>query len=94
MDAQGVIRRHSAFIEEDVLRQVAQRLPRAPLTPGGRDIRSALFVGVYRFFYYVQEETALAGASLSVTFRSITSSSVDVGDSDPFVTKELRPEIA
>jgi hypothetical protein len=29
---------------------VAERLPRAPAAPGGRDIRAALFVGVYRFF--------------------------------------------
>lgn len=44
------IGRHAAFIEEDVLGHVAQRLPRAPLAPGRRDIRPALFVGVDRFF--------------------------------------------
>jgi hypothetical protein len=41
---------HAAFIEEDVLPHVAERLPRAPLPPGRHDIRPTLFVGVYRFF--------------------------------------------
>ena len=44
------IRRDAAFIEEDVLAHVAQRLPRPPLAPRRGDIRPALFVGVYRFF--------------------------------------------
>ena len=44
------IRGDPAFIQEDLLRHVAQRLPRPPLAPGRRDIRPALFVGVYRFF--------------------------------------------
>lgn len=44
------IGRHAAFVKEDGLAHVAQRLPRAPLPAGGGDIRPALFVGVYRFF--------------------------------------------
>ena len=44
------IGRHAAFIEEDVLAHVAERLPRPPLPAGRGDIRPALFVGVYRFF--------------------------------------------
>lgn len=44
------IGRHAAFVEEDVLAHVAQRLPGLPLPPGGGDIRPALLVGVYRFF--------------------------------------------
>ena len=42
--------RHAAFIEEDVLAHVAQRLPRPPLAARRGDIRPTLFVGVYRFF--------------------------------------------
>ena len=44
------IGRDAAFIEKDVLPDIAQRLPVAPVAPGRRDIRPALFVGVYRFF--------------------------------------------
>ena len=44
------IRRHATFIEEHVLPHVVQRLPGAPLPARRRDIRPALFVGVYRFF--------------------------------------------
>lgn len=44
------IGRHAAFIQEDVLAHVAQRLPRPPLPPGRGDVRPALLVGVYRFF--------------------------------------------
>jgi hypothetical protein len=44
------IRPHAAFVEEHILARVAQRLPRLPLPPSRRDIRPALFVGVYRFF--------------------------------------------
>ena len=44
------IRRHAAFIYEDKLAPVAQRLPGPPLAPRGRDVRPALFVGVYGFF--------------------------------------------
>ena len=44
------IGRYAAFIEEDVLPRVAQRLPGAPLAARRRDIRPALLVGVYRFF--------------------------------------------
>jgi hypothetical protein len=44
------IGRHATFIEKHVLAHVAQRLPGAPLSPGGGDIRASLLVGVYRFF--------------------------------------------
>lgn len=44
------IGRHATFIEEDILPHIAQRLPDLPLSPGRRDIRPALLVGVYRFF--------------------------------------------
>ena len=44
------VRRHATFIEEHVLAHVAQRLPRLPLSPSRGDIRTSLFVGVYRFF--------------------------------------------
>ena len=44
------IGRHAAFVEEDVLAHVAQRLPRAPLAARRRDIRPTLLVGVYGFF--------------------------------------------
>jgi hypothetical protein len=40
----------ATFVEEHVLTDVSQRLPAAPLPPRRRDIRPALFVGVYRFF--------------------------------------------
>ena len=40
----------AALIEKDVLAHLAQRLPRLPLAAGRRDIRTTLFVGVYRFF--------------------------------------------
>ena len=42
------IRRHAAFIEEDILPDVAERLPVAPVLAGHDDIRAPLFVGVYR----------------------------------------------
>ena len=45
------IGRDAAFIEEDILAHVAQRLPRLPLAARRGDIRPALLVGVYRFFY-------------------------------------------
>lgn len=44
------IRRHPAFIEEDVLADVTERLPVAPARAGHDDIRPTLFVGVYGFF--------------------------------------------
>ena len=44
------IRRHTTFIEKDVLAHIAQRLPRPPLASGGGDVRPALFVGEYGFF--------------------------------------------
>ena len=44
------IRRDPAFIQKQILRHVAERLPRLPLPPGRSDVRSALLVGVYRFF--------------------------------------------
>ncbi len=44
------IGRDATLIEEDVLADIAQGQPVAPLAPRRRDIRTALFVGVYRFF--------------------------------------------
>jgi hypothetical protein len=44
------IGRHPTFIEEDVLADLAQRLPRPPLAAGRGDIRPTLLVGVYGFF--------------------------------------------
>ena len=41
---------HAALVDKDVTANVPQRLPVAPLATRGRDIRPALFVGVYRFF--------------------------------------------
>jgi len=40
----------AAFIDEDILPGVAQRQPVAPAAPLSGDVRSPLFVGVYRFF--------------------------------------------
>lgn len=42
--------RDARFINEDVGARVVQRLRGVPLAPGGRDVRPALFVGVYGFF--------------------------------------------
>ena len=44
------IRGHARFVDEDVLSRITQRQRLTPLAPSGRDIRSTLFVGVYRFF--------------------------------------------
>lgn len=44
------IRRDAAFIQKQILRYRAERLPRLPLPPGRGDIRPTLLVGVYRFF--------------------------------------------
>jgi hypothetical protein len=44
------IRRDPAFIQKQILRYMAERLPRPPLPPSRGDIRPTLFVGVYRFF--------------------------------------------
>ena len=44
------IRRDPAFIEKQILRHVAEWLPRLPLPSGRGDIRPTLLVGVYRFF--------------------------------------------
>ena len=44
------IGRDAAFVEEDVLGAVAQRLSDLPLSPRRDDIRPTLFVGEYRFF--------------------------------------------
>lgn len=44
------IGRYTRFIDEDVGTGVVQRLGRSPLATGGRDVRPALFVGVYGFF--------------------------------------------
>ena len=41
---------NAALIEKDVLPHVAERLPRAPVTPLSGDVGAALFVGVYGFF--------------------------------------------
>ena len=43
------IRGDAAFIQKDVVPSVAQRLGLSPLPSRGRDVRSTLFVGVYRF---------------------------------------------
>jgi hypothetical protein len=44
------IRRHAAFIQEDVLADIAERQPVAPPTALSDDVRTALLVGVDRFF--------------------------------------------
>ena len=44
------IRRHAAFIEEDILTDVPERLPVAPALAGHDDIRATLFVSVNGFF--------------------------------------------
>jgi hypothetical protein len=44
------IRRDPAFIQKQILRHMAERLPRLPLPPGRSDFRPTLLVGVYRFF--------------------------------------------
>jgi hypothetical protein len=44
------IRRHARFIDKHILRRIMKRHRLLPFTPGGGDIGSALFVGVYRFF--------------------------------------------
>jgi hypothetical protein len=44
------IRRDPAFVQKQILRDVAERLPPLPLPPGRGHIRPTLLVGVYRFF--------------------------------------------
>jgi hypothetical protein len=44
------IGRHARFIDEDVGPRVVERLRGVPLATGRRDVRPALFVGVYGFF--------------------------------------------
>ena len=44
------IRRDAAFIEEDILADVTERLPVAPAIAGRDDVRATLFVGVNGFF--------------------------------------------
>ena len=44
------IRGDPTLVEKDVLPHVTQRLPGLPRPPGRRDVRTPLFVGVYRFF--------------------------------------------
>jgi len=44
------IRGDAGLIDEDVGARVVERLRVAPLPAGGRDIRPALLVRVYRFF--------------------------------------------
>jgi hypothetical protein len=44
------IRRHAAFVQKDVLPDIAHRLRRLPLVAGRRNVRPALLVGVYGFF--------------------------------------------
>lgn len=41
---------HAAFIEKHIPARVAERLSELPSPARGRDVRPALFVGVYRFF--------------------------------------------
>jgi hypothetical protein len=40
----------AGFVNENVAARVVQRLRVLPVAAGGRDVRPALFVGVYRFF--------------------------------------------
>ena len=42
--------RHAAFIEEDILTDIAERLPLAPPPTLSGNVGPALFVGVYGFF--------------------------------------------
>jgi hypothetical protein len=42
--------RHAAFIEKDVVPDIADRLPLTPPSAFSDDVGSALFVGVYGFF--------------------------------------------
>jgi len=44
------IRRDAAFVEKDVLSDIAERQPRPPSAPFSDDVRPSLFVGVYGFF--------------------------------------------
>ncbi len=44
------IGRHAAFIEKDILPDIAERLRLAPPPTLSGDVGPALFVGVYRFF--------------------------------------------
>ena len=44
------IGRDAAFVEKDVLPDIAERLPRAPAAPLSRDVGAPLLVGVYGFF--------------------------------------------
>jgi hypothetical protein len=44
------VRRHAAFIEEDILPDVAERLPGAPALARDDNVRTPLFVGVNGFF--------------------------------------------
>jgi hypothetical protein len=44
------IGRDTAFIENNVLADIAKRLPRAPAPTVSGDVRPPLFVGVDRFF--------------------------------------------
>jgi len=44
------IRGHARFVDADVPRRVVERERLSPLAPGGRDVGTPLFVGVYRFF--------------------------------------------
>ena len=43
------IRCDAAFIQKNILRHVAERLPAPPLAPSRGDVRPTLLVGVYRF---------------------------------------------
>jgi hypothetical protein len=44
------IRGDAAFINEDVLPKIAERLRLTPPSPLSGDVRPSLFVGVYGFF--------------------------------------------
>ena len=44
------VRRDAAFVNEDVLPNIAERLRLAPPAPLSGNVRTSLFVGVYGFF--------------------------------------------
>jgi hypothetical protein len=44
------VRRHPALVEKDIPTRIPDREALAPAPAIGRDVRTPLFVGVYRFF--------------------------------------------